>query len=120
MKTARCFILRMMFLLLLLMGFQSCYTVRVRSVNGVAMPDPVGERMDYYRGMEVVELDTTISIDLVTKDFTLLIRESEKCPTGKIHTLEYRNTFGGLLLSGITFGRKRQVHMKYVCMKPEN
>jgi hypothetical protein len=107
-------------LLFLMLGFQSCYSVRIRGVNGVPMPDPVGDRSDYYRGMEVIEMDTTISIDLITKDFTLLVRESEKCPTARIHTLEYRNTFGGLLLSGITFGRKRQVHIKYVCLKPEN
>jgi hypothetical protein len=84
------------------------------------MPDPVGERSDYYRGMQVIELDTTISIDLVTKDFTLLIKESEFCPSGRLQMVEYRNTLGGILLSGITFGRKRKVNIKYVCVKPEN
>ncbi len=108
------------FVLLFLVIFQSCYSVRLRSVNGVPMPDPVGERSDYYRGMQVIELDTTISIDMVTKDFTLLIKESEFCPTGRLHTVEYRNTLGGVLLSGVTLGRKRKVHIKYVCVKPEN
>ncbi len=100
--------------------FQSCYSVRLRSINGVPMPDPVGDRTDYYRGMQVIELDTTISIDLVTKDFTLLIKETDLCKSGKLHTIEYRNTFGGVLLSGITLGRKRKVKIKYVCMKPQN
>lgn len=114
-------VLSVIFLVLvLIVVMQSCYSVRLRSVNGVPMPDPVGERSDYYRGMQVIEMDTTISIDMVTKDFTLLIKESEFCPTGKLHTVEYRNTMGGILLSGATLGRKRKVHIKYVCMKPEN
>ena len=84
------------------------------------MPDPVTDRTDYYRGMAVIEIDTTISIDLTTKDFTYLIKETDMCRTGRLHTVEYRNTLGGILLSGITFGRKRRMKIKYVCMKPEN
>lgn len=96
----------------------SCYSVRLRNVNGAPQPDPFSNRDDYYRGMAVVEIDTVISKNLTSKDFTYLIKESEACESGKINIIEYRNTFGGALLSGITFGKKRKVKIKYVCEKP--
>lgn len=104
-------------MLLILLMLTSCYTVRLKNVEGTPMPNPVSERTDYYRNMEVVEKDTVISIGAVDKDFTLLIKE---CEDDGLHTVEYRNTLGGVLLSAITFGRKRQVKLKYVCMKPTN
>ncbi|MEK6154112.1 hypothetical protein WIW50_12655 [Flavobacteriaceae bacterium 3-367] len=120
MKFLRIVLPILLFAFFVLLLFQSCYSVRLRSVNGAPMPDPLSTRTDYYRDMQVVELDTTIGIDLTTKDFTLLIKETDLCPTGKLHTVEYRSTLGGVLLSGITFGRKRRVRIKYVCMKPTN
>ncbi|MFD2914093.1 hypothetical protein [Psychroserpens luteus] len=96
----------------------SCYTVRLRSVNGTPQPDPFSDRDDYYRGMAVVEIDTVINMKLTSKDFTYLIKESDNCESGKLNIVEYRNTFGGVLLSAITFGRKRKVKIKYVCEKP--
>jgi len=98
----------------------SCYSVRLRSVNGAIQPDPLMLRGDYYRGMEVLELDTVIKIDITSKDFTYLIKETEKCKSGKLHTIEFKNTFGGSLLSVVTFGRKRKMKVKYVCTKPAN
>ncbi|WP_418604226.1 hypothetical protein [Hwangdonia sp.] len=98
----------------------SCYSVRLRSINGAPQPDPLMLGDDYYRGMEVVTLDTVIKIDLTSKDFTYLIKETDKCKSGKLHTVEFRNTFGGSLLSLVTFGRKRKMKVKYVCMKPTN
>lgn len=98
----------------------SCYSIRLRSVNGAMQPDPTMSNDDYYRGMEVVELDTVIKIDVTSKDFTYLIKETEKCKSGKLHTVEFKNTFSGSLLSLVTFGRKRKMKVKYVCMKPTN
>ncbi len=98
----------------------SCYSVRLASINGEEMPDPLSTRDDYYRDKMVIEKDTTIKISVTSKDFTFLIKESEECPSGRLHTVEYRNTFGGVLLSAITFGRKRKMKIKYVCMKPNN
>ena len=108
----------LLFIALLLM--ESCYSVRLVSVEGAPNPAAPIVRDDYYRNMEVIELDTVITIGAVDKDFTYLIRKSDKCPTGKLHTVEYRNTLGAVLLSGITFGRKRKVKIKYVCMKETN
>ena len=98
----------------------SCYSVRLRNVNGAPQPDPFSDRDDYYRGMAVVELDTVISIKVTSKDFAYLIKEKEACESGKINIIEYRNTFGGVLLSAITFGKKRKVKIKYVCEKLTN
>lgn len=83
-------------------------------------PDPLMLRDDYYRGKEVVELDTVIKIDITSKDFTYLIKETEKCKSGQLHTIEFKNTFGGSLLSVVTFGRKRKMKVKYVCTQPTN
>ena len=105
---------------IILCVFTSCYTVRLRNINGTPQPDPFSDRDDYYRGMSVVELDTIISINPSSKDFTYLIKESDACESGKLNIVEYRNTFGGVLLSAITFGRKRKVKVKYVCEKTSN
>lgn len=98
----------------------SCYSVRLRNVNGAPQLDPFSDRKDYYRGMAAVEIKTVMDIKLTSKDFTYLIKESEACESGKLNIVEYRNTFGGLLLSAITFGRKRKVKIIYVCEKPSN
>ncbi len=100
--------------------FTSCYSVRLRNINGAPQPDPFSNRDDYYRGMAVVEIDTVLNMKVTSKDFTYLIKENEACESGKINMIEYRNTLGGVLLSGITFGRKRKVKIKYVCEKPQN
>jgi len=102
---------------LFLFLLSSCYTVRIKTVNGVPMPDPLSERTDYYRNYMVTEIDTVIRIGATDKDFTLLIKD---CDSGGLHTVEYRNTFCGLLLSAVTFGRRRKVNIKYVCIKPSN
>lgn len=102
---------------LILLILTSCYSVRLKTVDGVPEPDPISDRDDFYRNMKVVEKDTVINMGVVEKDFTLLI---DDCADDGFHTLEYRNTFGGIMLNAITFGRKRQVRLKYVCMKPSN
>ncbi|QHI34672.1 hypothetical protein IMCC3317_00150 [Kordia antarctica] len=97
--------------------FSSCYSVRLKNVYGDPKPDPMNDSKDYYRFMDVQPIDTVITIKVTDKDFTMLIKD---CGTAGIHTIEYRNTFGGVLLSAVTFGRKRRVRVKYVCMKPTN
>ncbi|GGZ91905.1 hypothetical protein [Algibacter mikhailovii] len=106
--------------LLILMTSCASYSIRLRSINGAPQPDPVSNRGDYYRGMQVVEVDTVIKIDAMSKDFTYLIKTNDQCKTGKLHSVEFKNTFGGSMLSTITFGKKRKMKVKYVCMKPTN
>ncbi|WP_108114306.1 hypothetical protein [Kordia periserrulae] len=88
----------------------------MKNVYGDPEPDPFNDATDYYRYMKVREIDTTIKISVTDKDFTKLIKD---CSEG-IYIMEYRNTFGGILLSAVTFGRKRKVKAKYVCLKPTN
>jgi len=104
-------------ILSILMMSASCYSVRIKTVNGVGMPDPVSDRTDYYRNLQVIEIDTVIKIGALDKDFTYLIKD---CESGGLHIVEYRNTLGGILLSAVTFGRKRKVNIKYVCIKTPN
>lgn len=104
-------------ILLLALILTSCYSVRLKTVQGVPEPNPMSERTDYYRDMKVTVKDTVINMGAVEKDFTMLIKD---CEDNGFHTIEYRTTLGDLLINGITFGRKRPVHVKYVCMKPSN
>ena len=104
-------------LLLLLCIFpvllSSCYSVRIVNREGVPEPDPLNTTNNWYKGKKVHTLDTTISLKLTEGEFFLL----EKCPTGGFYSFEYRVTFGGVLLSAVTFGKKRRVRIKYVCLK---
>lgn len=117
MKVRNYLILGLFSLFIVMLLMQSCYSVRLRSVEGTYEPAAPLVRNDYYRNMEVIEIDTVITLGAIDKDFTYLIKKSDRCPSGKLHTVEYRNTLGAVLLSGITFGRKRKVKIKYVCMK---
>ncbi len=110
-------LIRLLGLLIAFCILQSCYSVRLKNTSGVPMPDPLSSRVNYYRDIKVHEKDTVITIGALDKDFTLLIKD---CNPGGLHTVEYRNTFGGILLSAVTFGKKRKVKIKYVCMKPVN
>lgn len=99
---------------------QSCYSVRIKSINGSEQPNPISERADDYRNMSVVELDTVLKINATTSIPTFLIKESTLCKSGQLHTVEYRNTLGSVLLSAVTLGRKRKMKIKYVCVKSSN
>lgn len=94
----------------------SCYTVRFINKNGTGAPDPLNQRNDpFTKGLQVVTLDTTISLKPQLGHPLLL----ESCSSGGFYYFEYRVTFGGALLSAVTFGRKRQVRIKYVCLKEQ-
>ena len=112
---SKCLVLTSFFVVL-----QSCYSVRIKSIKGNEQPDPISERTDDYRNMSVVEIDTTLTIKATTSIPTFLIKESSLCKSGQLHTVEYRNTLGSVLLSAVTFGRKRKMKVKYVCVKSSN
>ena len=103
--------------LLILSLCASCYSVRLVSTMGAPMGE-VNERDDWYRDKMVVELDTVVSAGITTDEMSIRVRR-DRCASGKLFSVEYRNTFGGSLLYLATFGNKRKVRLKYVCMKPE-
>ena len=97
----------------------SCYSVRILSTKGAPMPPEEMSRDDWYRDKMVVEIDTVVKAGITTDDIAFRVL-GEGCETGKLFSVEYKNTFGGSLLYVVTFGSKRKVKLKYVCMKPEN
>ncbi len=99
--------------LLILLLAQSCYSVRISNVTGAPEPDPVNFESGFYRGKAVHVMDTTVNLSLLENHVLVL----ETCPSGCFHTVEYRVTLGSVLLSGITFGKKRNIKVKYVCLK---
>lgn len=107
---------RLLLLSIAVMLLTSCYSVRFVNKEGVPEPDPLNNSGDFYKGKKVHVLDTTISLKLAEGEFTLI----ERCSTGAFYSFEYRVTFGGVLLSAITFGKKRKVKIKYVCLKEQN
>lgn len=100
-------------LLLSGMLMSSCYSVRISNKQGSGEPDPLNTEAGFYRGLQVHVIDTTINLKLLANEAMVL----ESCPGGTFHTVEYRVTLGDVLLSGITLGKKRRVHIKYVCLK---
>lgn len=107
------------FFALLTFLFVSCYSVRIVSTKGAPMPSDRFERDDWYRDKMVVEIDTIVKAGVAIDEITFRVLK-EGCETGKLFSVEYKNTFGGSLLYLVTFGNKRKVVLKYVCMKPEN
>ncbi|MBQ4819265.1 hypothetical protein [Aquimarina sp. MMG016] len=97
----------------------SCYSVKIVSTMGTPNPDPMNDNDDDYRNKRVIILDTVIKAGTTT-DAIGLRTQREGCSSGKLHSVEYKNTFGGSLLYLVTFGNKRKVRVKYVCMKTEN
>lgn len=94
----------------------SCYSIRISNVRGCGQPDPINNCEGFYRGLEVHELDTVIKVKIPDNDVMVL----KKCPEGCFHSVEYRVTFGDVLRSGITLGKRRKVRIKYVCLKERN
>lgn len=103
-------------LLLIACTCTSCYSVRIVNKDGVPEPDPLNTSEDFYRGKKVHTLDTTIRLKIHEGGFQL----NQGCWPEGFYSMEYRVTFGGVLLSAITFGKKRRVHIKYVCTKQTN
>lgn len=94
----------------------SCYSVILVNKKGVPVSDPLNNSIGFYSGKEVIVIDTTIRLSLA-KNYVLF---QEGCPEGGFHSVEYRATLGGVLLSGITLGKVRKVKVKYTCLKEKN
>ncbi|MDB5193346.1 MAG: hypothetical protein JWQ96_2909 [Segetibacter sp.] len=95
----------------------SCYSVRVMNKDATPEPDPFNTSPDFYKGKMTHVLDTIIGLKLVEGDFHLIVKP---CSNLGIYSFEYRVTFGGVMLSAFTFGKKRKVNITYVCVKENN
>jgi hypothetical protein len=101
---------------LMVFFIQGCYSVRIGNKFGTATPDPTNNEPGFYRQKEVVIIDTVVNIGLLDNGVMTL----ERCPMGCFHSVEYRATLGGVLLNFITFGKKKLIKVKYVCLKDSN
>jgi hypothetical protein len=99
--------------ILLSILLSSCYSVRLMNKNGIPEPDPLNTSQDFYRGKRVHVLDTVITLKPLEGEFYLI----ERCASGGFYSFEYKVTFSGVLLNVVTFGKRRQVKIKYVCLK---
>ncbi len=98
---------------LIMILLSSCYSVRVMNKDAIPEADPLNTSGDFYKSKKVHVIDTVITLKAQEGEFTLI----ERCPTDGFYSFEYRVTFGGILLNTITFGSRRQVKIKYVCLK---
>ena len=108
--------IKLAFSFLFLLLFLSCYSIRLKVSNGQGEPADT-ERDDALSGLMVRELDTVIKVKTTIDEYPINIRN---CDGGALHTVEYKTTLGGIMLYLVTFGRKRIVKIKYVCIKESN
>ena len=103
-------------------SLQSCYSIRVSSSKGTMNPDtdPTTETHDWTRGFEVIEINKVIKSSTFNKNDGFKAIVEDRCESGKLHSFEYVNSLGGSLLYLITFGSRRKIKLRYICMKKEN
>lgn len=109
-------ILLVVFIIAFALPLPSCYSVILVNKNGTAVADPLNNEIGFFNGKEVIKIDTTIKLKLPDNHVLFF----EKCPEGGFYALEYRVTLGGALLSAVTFGKRRKVKVRYVCLKQSN
>ncbi|CAM3613892.1 hypothetical protein ZORO111903_09765 [Zobellia roscoffensis] len=97
---------------------QSCYTTRLVSTHGVPMPPETMEGQDWYRDKMYGEYTAVVKTSVLTDGMMIKVPK-DKCESGKLFSVEFTDTFGGNLLYLVTFGSRRKVKIKYVCMLPD-
>lgn len=108
-------LLRVLFPFILFL-LPACYSVRIGNKYGTATPDPANNEPGFYRQKEVIVMDTVVNLGVIENEVMTL----ERCPGGCFHSVEFRATLGGVLLNFITFGKKKLIKVKYVCLKDSN
>jgi len=106
-------LLRILPYLIIVATLTSCYSVRFQVSNGQPEPRDDDEETAW-AGYNVRTIETTVTRKISTGANYFNITD---CESGALHTVEYRNTLGGLLLYVATFGRKKKVKIKYVCIQ---
>ncbi len=93
----------------------SCYSVRFQVENGQWEPKDTEGGDPYYSGYYVRTVQKKVVFKKLTTGADYF--NISDCDSGALHTVEYKNTFGGILLNLITFGGRKKVNVKYVCIK---
>ncbi len=100
------------FLLLL----QSCYSVTLVSKTGSGVTNPLNKEIGIFTGKEVTEINKTVKVKVIDKELGIF----EKCEGDGFFAIQYRVTLGSVLFNAITFGTRRKVNIRYVCLKKIN
>lgn len=106
-------ILRYCICFFLIASMSSCYTVRFQVHNGVPETED-SDSEDPLAGQMFREKKMVVNRKMLQGNDFFTIKD---CESGSLHTIEYKTTFGGLMLYLITFGRNKEVKIKYVCTK---
>tara|TARA_R110002049_G_scaffold47596_5_gene137469 strand:- start:87776 stop:88051 length:276 start_codon:yes stop_codon:yes gene_type:complete len=73
---------------------------------------------DFYKDKMFTVVKKAVPASVFTESIQFPIDQSN-CESGKLFSVEYKNSLGGSLLYLATFGGKRKVKITYVCMKTE-
>ena len=103
-------------LLYILVFTSSCYSVGIASKHAIPDPNMQNDEHGYYHHKNVVEIKETLKLGIVDNH----IVELENLGSRGFHSVEYRVTFGDVLLSAITFGKVRKIRVRYVAEKEDN
>ena len=105
------------FLLILIISLPACsYSITVTNINGSAQPDPTNSQEGFYHLKKVTIIDTVVNLSLLQDGVMLL----PSCPANGIHSLQYKISFGDMLRNTFTFGKRKKINVKYVCIKNTN
>ena len=97
--------------------YQSCsYSIIVANQGGAAEPNPLNQQMGFYNGKQVSVIDTVVRLSLL-QDGVMAV---PKCNSGGFHSVEYKITFGAMLRNTFSFGKRKSIKVKYVCLKESN
>lgn len=98
-------------------ALQSCsYSIIVSNQRGTPQPDPMNHELGFYNSKEVSKIDTVVKLSLL-QDRAMVI---PACSEGGFHSVEYKITFGDMLRNTFTFGKRKSIKVKYVCLKDSN
>ncbi|WP_420149407.1 hypothetical protein [Spirosoma sp.] len=96
---------------------QACsYSVIVSNQRGTAQPDPMNHELGFYQGKQVMVIDTVVPLSLLQNN----VMAVPVCAEGGFHSVEYKITFGAMLRNTFTFGKRKSIKVKYVCLKESN
>ncbi|HTL06753.1 MAG TPA: hypothetical protein VL307_00805 [Chitinophagaceae bacterium] len=104
-------------LLMILFVLQSCsYSIVLSNKFGTAATDPLNHQLGFYNGKSVQVIDTVVPLSLL-KNGVMAINA---CPVGGFHSVEYKIRFGDMLRNTFSFGKRKAIRVKYVCLKNSN
>jgi hypothetical protein len=96
---------------------QSCsYSIKIGNKDGVPNPDPLNTELGFYNRKEVKVIDTVVKLSLLQNGVMAI----PDCGPDGFHSVEYKITFGAMLRNTFSFGKRKSIKVKLVCIKPQN